>query len=95
MATKDAYQKKLEAQLDEWEAKLEVLAAKARNATADARISYENELEGLKSKRLAARQKLDELGKSSEDAWEDLKDGAESAWDEMGKAIEKFASRFK
>ena len=44
MATKEAYQKKLEAQLAEWDAKLEVLAAKARNATAAARISYEDEL---------------------------------------------------
>ena len=95
MATKEAYEKKLQAQLGEWEAKLDVLGAKARSATADARVSYENELESLKSKRLAARQKLDELGQRGEDAWEDLKDGVESAWDEMGKAIDKLASRFK
>jgi len=94
MATKEAYQRKLEAQLDEWDAKLDLLSAKARNATADARISYETELDRLQSRRAAARQKLEELGKRSEDAWEDLKDGAEKAWDEMGKAIERLASRF-
>jgi hypothetical protein len=54
MATKEAYQKKLEAQLKEWDAKLDQLSAKAQKATAEARITYENELESLKSKQAAA-----------------------------------------
>ncbi len=95
MATKEAYQKKYEAQLKEWDAKLDQLSAKAQQATADARISYENELEDLKSKRAAAHKALDEFGTRSAGAWEDMKDGMENAWDEMGKAIEKIASRFK
>jgi hypothetical protein len=95
MATKEAYQKKLQAQLNEWDAKLDQLSAKAQNATADARISYENQLEGLKSKRAAAHKTLEELGKRSENAWEDMKDGAEKVWDEMSKAIENVAARFK
>ena len=95
MASKEAYRKKLEAQLDEWDAKLDVLSAKARKATADARISYENELAALKVKRAAARDSLAELGKRGETAWEDMKDGMEKAWDELGKATEKVAARFK
>jgi len=95
MATKEAYQKKLEAQLRQWDAELALLNAKANKATADARINYENELESLKSKRAAAHETLEELRKRSENAWEDMKDGAEKAWDEMGKAIEKVAARFK
>lgn len=95
MASKEAYQKKLEAQLSEWDAKLKQLGAKAKNATADARISYENDLEILKSKRTAAHKTLAELGKRGENAWEDMKDGMEKAWDEMGKAIEKISARFK
>ena len=91
----EAYQKKLEAQLSEWDAKLKQLGAKAKNATADARISYENDLEILKSKRTAAQKTLAELGKRGENAWEDMKDGMEKAWDEMGKAIEKISARFK
>ncbi len=95
MATKEAYQKKLEAQLQEWDAKLDQLSAKAQNATADARITYENELESLKSKRAAAHTTLEELGKRGESAWEDMKDGAEKVWDELSKAMEKVAARFK
>jgi len=95
MATKEAYQKKLEAHLKEWDAKLDELSAKAQKATADARINYENELEKLRSKRAAAHTTLEELGKRGENAWEDMKDGVEKVWDEMGKAIEKVAARFK
>ena len=95
MATKEAYGKKLEAQLAEWDAKLDVLAAKARNATAAARISYEDELESLRGKRAQALSALQELGKRGEDAWEDMKDGVKKAWDDMGKAVERIAARFK
>jgi hypothetical protein len=95
MATKEAYQKKLEAQLKEWDAKLDVLSAKVQKATADARINYENELESMKSKRAAAHKMLEDLGTRSENAWEDMKDGVEKVWDELGKAIEKVTARFK
>lgn len=95
MATKEAYRQKLQAQLKEWDAKLDQLSAKAQKATADARISYENELESLKSKRAAAQNTLEELGRRGEHAWEDMKDGAEKVWDEMSKAMEKVAARFK
>jgi chromosome segregation ATPase len=95
MATKEAYRKKLEAQLRQWDAKLDLWSASAQKATADARIRYENELEALKVKRAAAHRKLEELGQRSEDAWEDMRDAMEKAWDEMGKAMEKVAARFK
>ncbi|MGZ5096286.1 MAG: sll1863 family stress response protein [Burkholderiales bacterium] len=95
MATKEAYQQKLAAQLKEWDAKLAQLSAKAQKATAEARIKYENELESLKGRRAAAHKTFEELGKRSENAWEDMKGGAEKIWDEMNKAIERAAARFK
>lgn len=95
MASKQEYQQKLEAQLKEWDAKLDVLAAKARKASADARIGYENELNALRARRAAAHDKLQELGRRGETAWEDMKGGMEKAWDEMRKALEKAADRLK
>lgn len=95
MATKEAYRQKLEAQLAEWDARLDVLNARARKASADARIDYENEVQGLKRQRERAHETLAELGRRSETAWEDVKVGAERAWDEMGKALDKVAARFK
>jgi chromosome segregation ATPase len=95
MASRQAYVQKLNAQLKEWDAKLDQLSAKAQKATADARINYENELESLRARRAVANRKLEELGQRGESAWEDMKDGVEKVWDEMGKAMEKVAARFK
>lgn len=95
MASRQAYVQKLNAQLKEWDAKLDQLSAKAQKATADARINYENELESLKARRAVANRKLEELGQRGENAWEDMKDGLEKVWDELGKAVEKVAARFK
>jgi phage shock protein A len=95
MASKQAYQQKLEAQLHEWDARLDVLSARAQKATADARIDYENELAALKAKRAAAHDTLQELGQRGETAWEDMKDGVERAWDDLRTAIDKVAARLK
>jgi phage shock protein A len=94
MATKAAYQAKLKAQLNEWDAKIDVWNAKAATASATARIRYENELESLADKRASARKMLDTLGKRTDAAWEEMKEGAEKMWHDMGKSIDKLASHF-
>ena len=94
MATRAAYASKLEAELKIWDAKIAVWSAKADKATAMARIHYENELDSLRSKRAVARNTLENLGKRSDDAWEDMKEGVERVWSEMGKAMKKGAARF-
>lgn len=95
MATKEAYRRQLEARLAEWDARLDLLAAKARKATADAQIDYENELGALKRQREHAFETLSELARRGEGAWDDVKVGAERAWEEMGRTIDRLAARFK
>lgn len=95
VATKEEYQKKLEAQLQEWDAQLDQLKVRAQEAQANVRVKIEEELESLKAQRAAVQGKLDELRSRSENAWEDLKDGAEKAWSDLGDAINKVVSRFK
>lgn len=92
---KQAFQQKLEAQLKEWDAMLEELKSKAQDAKTEIRADYEKQLEILASKRDLARTKVLELRQRTEDAWEDLKGGTEKAWDEMRKALDHIASRFK
>lgn len=95
MPTKDAYKKKLEAQLDEWDAKIDVLKAKANKADASARLEYQETIEDLKKKRAVARDKLQELREASGEAWKDLKQGLEQIWSDLGAAIKSATSRFK
>ena len=95
MSTRDDYVQKMQAKLDEWNADIDKLAAKADAAQADAKLKYQEQVEKLKTQRDAARHKLDELGKSSEGAWEDLRTGVELAWDSISMAIRDAIARFK
>jgi chromosome segregation ATPase len=92
---KVVFQETLEAQLKEWDAKLEVLKAMASKATAEARAEYEGQLEALAAKRVRAQEKLKELRERTEDVWEDLKAGVDKTWAEIGNAINKIASHLK
>jgi hypothetical protein len=92
---KQAFQHKLESELGEWDAKLERLRARAKNAKAEIRAEFELQLEALAASKAVAQEKLRELGRHGEWAWEDLKDGAEKAWADLREALERAASRLK
>ncbi|KHE92670.1 MAG: hypothetical protein K8F52_05100 [Candidatus Scalindua rubra] len=64
-------------------------------ADADAQIEYYKQIENLRLKQEAAREKLKELKDETEDAWEDLKAGVESAWGSLGEAVKSAISQFK
>ena len=91
---KNVYEQKYQAKLDEWNAEIDKLAAKARQADADARIEYEKQIQTLRDYRRDAEQRLNELRKSGEDAWRDVREGAEKAGDEMERALKKALVRF-
>jgi uncharacterized coiled-coil DUF342 family protein len=95
MSTKQAYEKKLQAKLDEWNAEIDKLKAKANSAEADAQLEYNRQIDELRTKQNEAQKKLDELKEASEDAWKDLKAGIENAWDSLGSSIKSAVSRFR
>ncbi len=94
MSMKDAYEKKLQSQLDEWAADIDKLKAKADNAEADAQLEYYKQIEELRTMQKAANDKLAELKNSSDDAWEDLKAGVDNAQASLAHAIKSATSRF-
>ena len=95
MTDKKAYTEKLKAELEEWNAEIDLMRAKAKNASADARLEYERQVDDLESQRDTVKTKLHELENSSTDAWEDLKQGADRIWKDMRTAVESAASRFR
>ena len=92
---KRRFQHTLEAQLKAWDARLDELKAKARDAKAEIRAEFEVQLEAIAGKRALAQEKLQELRRHGEWAWEDLQDSAENAWSELREAIKRSASLFK
>jgi uncharacterized coiled-coil DUF342 family protein len=95
MSSRDEYIRKMQAKLEEWNAEIDKLTAKADEVTEDVRKEYREQIESLKTKQSAARQKIEELQQAGESAWGDLKSGIELAWTAMGEAIDSARSRFK
>jgi hypothetical protein len=94
MSTRDAYVQKMKAALDEWNAELSRLEARAAAAQADARIKYKAQIESVRKQRDAGRAKLRELESASEAAWRDMQRGFESAWDDIHRAAREALRRF-
>lgn len=90
-----AYEEKLDAQFEEWNAQIALLKAKADKAKTDARLQYYKNIEALEDKQKEAGSRLQELKASGGEAWEELKTGAEKAWDEVKAAYHNAASKFK
>jgi multidrug resistance efflux pump len=95
MSNRDLYVEKMKANLDSWNASIAKLEAQVKNAEADAKIKYSEQLEELKKQRAAANTKLEALRAAGDDAWEDMRTGLENAWDTMDKAMKAAASRFR
>ena len=95
MKTKDAYVKKVQAQLDELDADIKKLKARADKAGANAQLEYKKQIETLKRKQQKAGDKLAELKASSDDAWEDLREGLDAAKTSLSSAIKSATARFK
>jgi chromosome segregation ATPase len=91
---KDAYIKKLKAKLDEWNAEIDKIQAKANQAEAETKIVYEKQLADLQSKRNDVDQKISELQQAGESAWEDLKQGLENSWDILKASFTKAKTEF-
>jgi uncharacterized coiled-coil DUF342 family protein len=89
MQKKDLYIEKLNAQLKEWSAAIDVLKAKADKATADLKIGYQKQLDDLKAKRDVARDKINDVKAAGDDAWERMATAMEKAWADIKAAFER------
>ena len=95
MSTKAAYKQKIDAEVALAQAKLATLKAQAKISTADARIKYDKQADELEQKVNTTKAKLKELDEASDDAWEHLKDGVESAWNALSAAVRDTVDKFK
>ena len=83
---KEDFQKSLAARLKELDAEIAKLREKGRDLKDEAAEKWDQKMAELEAKREAARAKLAEVGHSSAEAWKDVQQGAQSAWDELDEA---------
>jgi chromosome segregation ATPase len=95
VTTKQEFEKELEAQLKEWDAKIELLEAQMLEAESNTRVEYEQQLGDVQAKRAEVEQQLRELKHRGESTWHDLRKGLEIAWGELGQAMDDATALFR
>jgi hypothetical protein len=98
-AKKDEYLDQMKKQYDElnyrWSRERDKFEADLQHESADLRKEYEAKREEYRKVRKELEEKIVELDVASDNAWEDLKDGAENSWKALSKAFDKATSHFK
>jgi chromosome segregation ATPase len=92
---KETYQQKIQEQLDEWRADIDRLKEMAKNATAETKLKYQENIDRLELKMDEGKSKLKDLKESGEDAWDAVKEGADSIWDTMKATFAEVKERLK
>lgn len=92
MDTMESTVEKLEAQLKQWGAKVDALAAKADTAGTEAKVEYRKGVNELKAKYADAQAKIVELKAAGSDKWETFRAGVETAWRDLEVSFKKLAS---
>ncbi|MGD2128937.1 MAG: hypothetical protein PVJ33_01230 [Lysobacterales bacterium] len=91
---KEAHIEKFSARLDQVQAKIDLLKARAREADADTRIRLKKEIDDIKERRADLEKRVDELKTAGSDAWEDIRNGLDAGWQALSRALDKATSRF-
>ncbi len=83
LENRKAYETKLDAQLAQWKAEIDVLKAEARRTSVDVMVNYDRTIDALQAKHEEAGKHLSGLKAASDDAWENVKAGTEKVWREV------------
>ena len=94
LQAKESFQKDLELRLDQLESEILKLREKGEALKDDAQVQWDARLTELESKRKSVRAKLTEVGHSTSEAWQDVKIGAQAAWNELDKAFHEAKAEF-
>ncbi|WP_045222685.1 hypothetical protein [Desulfonatronum thioautotrophicum] len=92
---REAYVKKLKAKIDEWNADIDKLSAKAKQVKAGKEVEYREQIETLRAKRADLEKKMAELQEASESTWENLKSGVETSWEALKEGYSAAKARYE
>jgi hypothetical protein len=93
--TKNEFIEKTRKNLDLLEVRLTELETKARDKKGDAQRELKEKLDAIRGSKMKMERRLEELRLASKPAWEDVKQGAEEAWNALSQAVDKASERFQ
>jgi uncharacterized protein YdeI (YjbR/CyaY-like superfamily) len=94
MTTKDEYVAMMQAKLDEWNAHIDELEARARKEKARAAQLRHERVAELTRKRNEVQTQLQKIRQASEDGWESLKAGVETVWKDVTTTFQESKDAF-
>ena len=86
--TRELYRQKYEAQIREYNAKLDEIRAYTDKLGAQARLDMQPRVDAVHKGYEAARSRLQDLATAADDTWDEMKTNAEQAWTDFKAAIE-------
>jgi hypothetical protein len=91
---REVYRQKVEAELEELEARISLLIAKAKKSSAAARIEAKNKMRRVKNTYEKAEGRIEDLQTDSKLAWEEVQKGVEEAIHELRNSVEDAIEQF-
>lgn len=91
---KEDFEMRLKASLAEMKEEIDRLHEKGHALKDDAKARWTEKMADLEAKQQVARDKLDEVRKSTGEAWVHMEKGAQAAWDDVRKAFQEAAEEF-
>ncbi len=81
--TKEDLKEKIEEQLAKWKGTIEGLKGSFEHAEVDVKAKLHDQLESLHNQRGKAEKLLEDVSATSQDAWEQIKSGADQGWSDL------------
>lgn len=92
---KEEYEKRIEAELDEFGSRIEQLKAKAQDAETEAKKEVNNAIEELRRKEKAIRNNLEQLKDQGAETWKEMKASIDGALEDLERSYERALARLQ
>ncbi len=94
MLVPNAFVEKIRTQIEQWNAEIDRFQVQARQAAADVKVEYEEQVANLKCRRDALQEQLAALQEAEDETREELQERAERALTGLKEALARARSRF-
>jgi TolA-binding protein len=91
---KDAFQRKVQAELDEMQVRITQLRGQVEHASASARAEIQKSIEELEKKKELASKKVQEIHSATASSWEQVQAKAVAAMDDLRESLNHTLSHF-
>ena len=92
-STKEDYRKKMEAQLAEWSARIDVLKAKVAQTAAETKTELHEELEKLRAVETTGKKHLADVEIAAAETWGEVKVEIEKKWNQLHGTVEAIRAK--